>query len=730
VTVEDNVAPIAIANDITVQLDASGNVSITPEDVDQDASNDACGIQSLALDITSFDCTDVGQNTVTLTVTDNNNNVSTATAVVKVEDNVAPIAIANDITVQLDASGNVSITPSDIDQDASNDACGIQSLALDITSFDCTDVGQNTVTLTVTDTNNNVSTATAVVTVEDNVAPIAIANDITVQLDASGNVSITPEDVDQDASNDACGIQSLALDITSFDCTDVGQNTVTLTVTDNNNNVSTATAIVTVEDNVDPIAIANDITVQLDASGNVSITPSDIDQDASNDACGIQSLALDITSFDCTDVGQNTVTLTVTDNNNNVSTATAVVTVQDNVDPTVITQDITVQLDASGNATITPEMVDNGSNDNCAVASTPIQFVTTESLDYDCSNVGPNTVTLLVTDVNGNQSTQTAVVTVEDNVDPIALTQPLTVQLDDQGNGSITAQEVNNGSNDACGIASLVLDNTTFDCTDVGINTVTLTVTDNNGNSSTATAQITVEDNVAPIALTQDITVQLDDEGNASITPAMVDAGSADACGVTLSLDNSTFSCDNVGENTVTLIVEDPSGNTTTATAVITVEDNVAPIALAQDIVLNLRGNGRASITPEMIDNGSNDACGIASLALDITAFDCSNVGADNIVTLTVTDNNGNVSTATASVDVRDVTAPRIRPENVTVSLDENGHNQEALNGIVYLGFTSDACGIETIVASQYDFDCSHVGDNVVTLTVTDIHGNVREKTA
>ncbi|MBI6118390.1 hypothetical protein, partial [Salegentibacter maritimus] len=77
-----------------------------------------------------------GPNTVTLTVVDNNQNETTATAKVTVEDNVAPTAIAKDITVQLDANGIATIAPADIDN-GSNDACGIASLSLDITEFTC-----------------------------------------------------------------------------------------------------------------------------------------------------------------------------------------------------------------------------------------------------------------------------------------------------------------------------------------------------------------------------------------------------------------------------------------------------------------------------------------------------------------------------------------------------------------------------------------------------------------
>jgi hypothetical protein len=56
----------------------------------------------------------------------------------------------------------------------------------------------------------------------------------------------------------------------------------------------------------------------------------------------------------------------------------------------------------------------------------------------------------------------TATITVEDNVAPVAICQDVTVQLDATGNGSTTATAVDNGSSDACGIASLVLSQTAF----------------------------------------------------------------------------------------------------------------------------------------------------------------------------------------------------------------------------------------------------------------------------
>jgi uncharacterized membrane protein len=239
---------------------------------------------------------------------------------------------------------------------------------------------------------------------------------------------------------------------------------------------------ITVEDNVAPVAICQDVTVQLDATGNGSTTATAVDN-GSSDACGIASLVLSQTAFVCSEVGANTETLTVTDVNGNVTTCTATITVEDNIAPVAICQDVTVQLDATGNGSTTATAVDNGSSDACGIASLVLSQTA-----FVCSEVGANTETLTVTDVNGNVTTCTATITVEDNVAPVAICQDVTVQLDATGNGSTTATAVDNGSSDACGIASLVLSQTAFVCSEVGANTETLTVTDVNGNVTTCTA--------------------------------------------------------------------------------------------------------------------------------------------------------------------------------------------------------------------------------------------------
>jgi len=733
-----NPIPVVITKNITVNLDASGNATITPQQVDN-GSNSVAGLSSLTLDVSTFNCSNIGTNTVTLTATSTLGSTATGTAVVTVVDNIAPTVLTKSITINLDASGNATITPQQIDN-GSSDNCGPVTLSLDAGqgNFTCANVGQtNTVTLVITDSHGNTATGTAVVTVQDVTAPTVVTQNITVQLDATGNASIVAADIDN-GSNDSCGIASMTLDAGQgqFTCANVGQtNTVTLAVTDVNGNTATGTANVTVVDVTAPTVVTQNVTVQLDATGVASVTGQQFDG-GSTDACGVASYALSVprggtidpNNLSCADVGTHNVTLIVTDVNGNAAQATATVTVQDITAPAVVTQNVTVQLDANGTANVTAQQFDGGSTDACGVASYALSVPRGGTIDpnnLSCADVGTHNITLTVTDVNGNAAQATATVTVQDTTAPTMVTQPVTVQLDATGNATITTAMVDNGSYDNCSIV-LSLDITTFTCANVGTNTVTLSGTDSSGNVSTATAIVTVQDNIAPTVIAQPITVQLDATGAATITPQMIDNGSSDNCSIAgMTLDLTSFSCENLGPNTVNLTVTDVNGNATTAPAVVTVQDTTAPTMITQDVTVNLDANGAATITAAQIDNGSFDNCSVA-LSLDITSFGCENVGT-NTVTLTGTDPSGNTSSATATVTVVDAIAPTIITQAFSTTITGGVATVTAQD---VDGGSYDNCGIQSMSVSPTTFVCGDQGNHTVTLTVTDVSGNVSTGTA
>lgn len=78
-----------------------------------------------------------------------------------------------------------------------------------------------------------------------------------------------------------------------------------------------------------------------------------------------------------------------------------------------------------------------------------------------------------------------------DTVPPAVITRNITLPLQ-HGRVSITPAQIDNGSFDSTGIASLQLDSTSFDCSGIGDHLVTLTATDHNGNTASAMATVTI----------------------------------------------------------------------------------------------------------------------------------------------------------------------------------------------------------------------------------------------
>ena len=655
VTIIDEEAPDMTCNDLTVYLDNTGAYSLIQQDIDSIASgtSDPGGIASIEVSPSSYNCTDVGVNTVTLTATDNYGNIGTCNATVTVADTVAPVANCKDITLQLDVLGEASLLASQINNNSS-DACGIQSVVADITSFDCSNIGANTVTITVTDVNGNVSSCSSTVTIEDNITPSAVCNPITVYLDSAGTYSLSSTDIDNIAagSTDNCDlIKTVTPD--DYSCLTIGENTVTLRVTDADNNFDECTTSVTVADTIAPVVVCQDITVALDASGNATITPEQVDN-GSADACNV-TLSLDSTTFDCSEIGANTVVLTATDDNGNSSSCSATVTITDEEKPIAVCNDTTLYLDNFGNVSVTAAGIDNGSYDICGNVSLSI-----DNTAFTCANVGANTVVLTVEDEHNNIETCSSTVTVRDTVSPVASCKDTTIYLDATGNATITAAGIDNNSSDNCAIDNISASVTAFTCADTGVNLVTLTVTDVNGNASSCQSNVTVRDTISPIVACQDINIYLDATGAATITGNDLDNGSTDNCSsLEFSLDKTSFACENVGPNTVTLTATDGSGNTSECTSEVTVIDTVSPEAICQAITIQLDADGDANIVANDINNNSSDACGITSLSASKTAFTCSDLG-DNNVTLTVTDNNTNQATCVAVVTVEDNIDPVI----------------------------------------------------------------------
>ncbi|MDB9961477.1 HYR domain-containing protein, partial [Oceanihabitans sp.] len=586
-------------------------------DVEVDNDLGACGAQlSLAVPIAGDNCPGVtitndynntgnasdfypvGTTTVTWTVTDAQNLSTSCTIDVTVYDTEAPVVMCDEIEVTLDGiTGEVDVPASDLDNN-STDNCQIASYTvtdmngdpIDVATFTCADTGGDLNQLLISEYTDGEGDNDCIELYNGTGASVDLTDySIAVYLDDSTTPTLWP----------------LTGDVADRDVFVICHNFAATTASDLRNGLAfdgnDAVALQYQGNDVDLIGIIGDNpatgwTEGSNTTANTSLVRND-DVLAGNISNTNSGLASEWTSYPATNTSglgshdieitglSNNVILTVTDIYGNSSTCEASVTVVDDTPPIAIAQDVTVELDALGNGSTSGTQVNNGSSDICGIASLVL-----DQNDFTCANVGvPNPVILTVTDNNGNVSTATANVTVIDGVAPNAITQDAVVVLDANGNGSVTAAEVDNGSSDACGIDTITVSPSTFDCSNVGDNVVTLTVTDVNGNVSTATANVEVQDNTNPTAVCANITVTLDATGSATITPADVDGGSEDACGIlNYEIDIDTFGCDDLGANDVVLTVTDNNGNSSSCTAVVTVEGDLPVVDITEAVLPGL----------------------------------------------------------------------------------------------------------------------------------------------
>lgn len=454
-----------------------------------------------------------------------------------------------------------------------------------------------------------------------------------------------------------------------------GSHVITYTYTDGNGCSNQDTMHLTVNpDNNSPVTVTQDITTYLDNSGQTSITVSDIDN-GSTDDCGIQNSTLNINNFDCSDVGANKVMLTVTDVNGNFATDSATVTVADTIAPAVATQNTTLYLDYNGNATLNASQIDNGSTDNCG-----IQSISLNNNSFTCSDLGANTVQITVTDNNGNTAQGQAIVTVADTIKPTPITKNLNIYLDNNGQASLTASDVNNGSFDNCGINSLSLSKTNFDCTDTVPQTIHLIANDGNGNTDSAAATITVMDTIAPvISSVNDTTICA---GIYDFNHPMV----TDNCNASLHQISGPASGDSLspGMYNVVYLARDSWNNTSYNQFTITVSD-YPTVELGPDTTIC----HNESITLQVDDNYSNyqwsDGSTGSSLTIDSLGYGLGT----HTFTLTVTNASGCQTIDSVQVTIENCTSTEelsqqenIRiypnPNNGKFTLELNGNSDKA----------------------------------------------------
>lgn len=461
--------------------------------------------------------------------------------------------------------------------------------------------------------------------------------------------------------------------------TDVPQgfHPVTYTVTDDCGNTASETMIVVIRDKQLPTAVC-DLNKELSLldMGTTTVPASTFD-DGSSDNCGIALIEAsrdgapfgEYIDFTCADMQTPVpVKIRVSDSNGLMNECDVEVQIVDNVRPDIqCPPQITIECTENRNdAQITGMPT---ASDNCQIDTTTFS----DNLQVNACGVGQITRHWTASDISGNQKTCTQQLIIMDNT-PISIEFPedyVTYECGAATTSDITGEPIVTGS----------------DCEDLEIKHTdevyptavpacykiirTWSVVDfctftTTSGQWTAEQIILVNDTIAPeMEVMESIAIgagnfdcyswvetpratATDCSGSVTITndSPYADANGADASG--------TYP---TGEHTITFSASDGCGNTSQTTLTIRVQDDKPPTPVCnRGIGLSLNSDGMIAIHHSIITNTVFDNCSPeAAIELEIepAMFTCEHLG-DQLVTLYATDQSGNQSFCTTTVEIQD----------------------------------------------------------------------------
>ncbi len=297
-----------------------------------------------------------------------------------------------------------------------------------------------------------------------------------------------------------------------------------------------------------PTAICQNIDLYLDGAGSASITASDIDNGSSDNCSGV-SLVASQTSFDCSNLGSNTVTLTVSDS------ASANIVDQANLNAPTISGwgDVAQSFTAGVTGLMVQLELKTGYNNG--------QF-STLSIHSGAGNAGPILSTQVIDMLlPGGNGVVTNLITL---ATPVNVTSGQVYSFVLTGNfGQVTGVstsgnpysggQVFNGGNNP---------NSPFDVWDMYFRTIIQTGV--NPNSASCTSIVTVIDTISPIA---NLATLADTIGCFGDVISLTAPTAVDNCaGIISGTPDVTFPITTAGTTLVTWTYDDGNGNTVTQT--------------------------------------------------------------------------------------------------------------------------------------------------------------------
>jgi gliding motility-associated-like protein len=702
ITVTDNIAPtFTRPANITIYTTASctydASIAVTG-DVTNEADNCSTGLQATYTDvIANGPCQGSKVITRTWHLIDNCGNAAAdQVQTITVLDNIAPtFTRPADITIYTtaDCSYDASVAATgDVINEADNCSTQIQATYTDaIANGPCQ--GSKVITRTwhlVDNCGNAAADQVQTITVLDNIAPtFTRPADITIYTTASctydASVAATG-DVTNEADNCSTGLQATYTDaIANGTCEGSKVITRTWHLVDNCGNAAAdQVQTITVLDNIAPtftspanITIFTTANCTYDAS--VAVT-GDVTNEADNCSTGLQATYTDaITNGQCQGSKIITRTWHLVDNCGNAAAdQIQTITVLDNIAPTFTRPaDITIYTTSSCTYDASVAATGDVTNeaDNC---STGLQATYTDAIaNGPCEGSKIITRTWHLVDNCGNAAAdQVQIITVTDNIPP-TFTRPVDMTIYANANCTydaslqVTGDVINEADNCSTGLQATYTDAIADgSCQGSKIITRTWHLVDNCGNAAADQIQtITVSDTIAPV-LTCPTSITVNNDPTlcgANVTVAQPTF--VENCSTVTLVNSFNQTADAsgyypVGTTTVIWTATDACGNSSTCSMTVTVVDNEAPIVSCPPDVISCSLEFNLG-TPVVSDN-----CGVESVTND--APETFPIGI-TIVTWTVTDIHGNISTCTQSVSLANLSATATGTTTLSCYNSSNG---------------------------------------------------------
>lgn len=533
-------------------------------------------------------------------------------------------------------------------------------------------IGSNpieTVTITVSDTSGNTNTCQLFVPVVDTISPNIVCPS-NQQEPANASCQATLGDYTTlVAPNDNCTTPGNII-ITQSPAPGTlfsGTQVVTLTVEDESSNTSSCTLNVTVDDQINPsISCPANQTVGTTTGCNYTLT--DFTGSATgNDNCtpfGMLTYSQSPAAGTILLAGVHSITLTVADAAGNTSNCSFNLTVTDQTPPVfnVCATTQTAIVDATCSATLANYIPLVTVSDNCSSGS-GITLTQNPAAGSSISSV--TAVTITATDQGGNSNTCVFNVVLNDTINPaVVCPSDQTVAINSSCSYSIPDITGLVGGTDNCSsLANMsVTQNPTVGTSANGITPVLITLTDENGNSTTCVATI-LPDDITPPTITCP-TTQTASAGTAC-DYTLMNYGSlvtiTDNCtDYTLSQSPAVGSIVPVGTNSITMIVTDAGGNTASCDFDLFITETEAPIIDCPDDTV--------SCDPVMFYTlpTYSDNCLVDLVQTDGTGYTVGStfpIGITNLFYQAV-DSSGNIAGCTFRVEILEY------PSNAIIAID------------------------------------------------------------